>query len=219
MRLIGPWRKRLAPFVDRFFYLIAKKIGDSLRMKTVGWDQFRDTQDSVIFCSWHGRAFMGSVLFRNLGYWVIASNSRDGELLSKVFRRFGFRTIRGSSGREGVRTAIETIRVLRAGAKITITPDGPRGPAQQVQDGVLMMAQKSGAIIVTVGASAQHRWFFNSWDRFMLPKPFSKAVMIFGDPIRVPVSLSPEEMKSIRDQLQSSLDSIQTEADRMMGHA
>ena len=93
---------------------------------------------------------------------------------------------------------------------MAITPDGPRGPAQEVQDGVLAMAQKSGVRIVPTSSSAKWRLFAGSWDRFLIPLPFSRSVMVFGEPIAV------DDMHRAKGELKAALDAAQERADELM---
>lgn len=213
------WKRSLIPKLAPLVTFIVRSIGRTLKLQTVGYERFKDFEGPVIYCSWHGRSFIGALLFQGLGFWVLVSNSRDGEMQSRIFGRLGYRSIRGSTGREGVRAALEAISVLKSGAKIALTPDGPRGPSGIVQEGILMMAMKSGALIVPLGSSAKRRWIINSWDRYMVPKPFSKAIMIFGEPITVPAGSTKEEQEAIRLRLQDSINALEFEAERQMGHA
>ncbi len=212
------WKRKQFPKIAPFLHVLVRLIGNTLKLQTEGWERYRDHDGPVIFCAWHGRSFFGTLVFRDLGYWVIISQSRDGEMQNTIFRRFGFKSIRGSTGRDGARVAIEGIRTLRTGAKMALAPDGPRGPSGEVQDGILLMAQKSGALIVPMGMSAQRRWIAKSWDRFVLPKPFSKAIVIFAEAIRVPAKTTPEEFANLRKQLKESLDGAEALAELRMGH-
>ena len=108
----------------------------------------------VILVTWHGRTLIPANQMRNKGYWALISLSRDGELQNGVFKRFGFQTVRGSTGRGGVRGALQMARKVREGGVLAFTPDGPRGPTHKVQLGVILMAEKSGAPIVPIGVSA-----------------------------------------------------------------
>ncbi|MBL8059667.1 MAG: lysophospholipid acyltransferase family protein [Chthonomonas sp.] len=137
------------------------------------------------------------------------SPSRDGDLLSRLFDRLGLATIRGSTGRQGIRALIESISALKAGTSLALTPDGPRGPAEEVQDGVLAMAKKSGVPIVPMSSSAQRKSFVKSWDRFLVPMPFSRCVVVFGEPIIV------EDMEVARVQLKQSMNEVQRRADEL----
>ena len=94
--------------------------------------------------------------------------------------------MRGSTGRGGVRGALQMARKVREGGVLAFTPDGPRGPTHKVQLGVILMAEKSGAPIVPVGISASRRWLIGSWDSYMIPQPFARAYFLVGEPIYVP---------------------------------
>ena len=135
-----------------------------------------------------------------------------------VFTKLGFRTIRGSTKRGGVRAAVEAIRALKSGGSLAMTPDGPRGPSGEVQGGVMLMAQKSGAPLIPVGVSASPRWLAKSWDRFLIPLPFAKGMLIAGEPIYVPPDASPEQVEEIRRQLERAMNDVETAAEGRLGH-
>jgi len=143
---------------------------------------------------------------------VIISQSRDGEIQTRIFKKLGYNIIRGSTGRGGVRALIESIRELKKGASMAITVDGPRGPSGVVQDGVLMMAQKSGCALIPVGTYAKPAWFAPTWDRYMVPLPFSRAVFLFGDAIYVQANASSEEVAELKKKLETEIHRVQTEA-------
>lgn len=172
----------------------------------------------VIQVTWHGRTLIPANLLCNRGYWALISLSRDGELQNHVFCRFGFQTIRGSTGRGGVRGALQMARKVREGGVLAFTPDGPRGPSHKVQLGVILMAQKSGAPIVPVGISASRRWLIRSWDQFMIPKPFARGYFLVGEPIYVPAELDEAGREAIAEQVEIALNRLEREAERRAGH-
>ena len=143
----------------------------------------------AILVTWHGRTLLCANEFRNRGYWALISLSRDGEVQNRIFQRFGFQTVRGSTGRGGVKGLLQMARKVKAGGVIAFTPDGPRGPSHKVQLGVVLMAEKSGAPIIPVATSASRRWLIRSWDQYMIPQPFARAYFIVGEPIYVPPNL------------------------------
>ncbi|MCG9893949.1 MAG: lysophospholipid acyltransferase family protein, partial [Fimbriimonadaceae bacterium] len=185
-------RPKLLPGPIVFF---VRLLGASIRLEVRGLEQVANLEGGVIFATWHGRTLLGTRVLRGEGIWALISHSRDGEMQNGIFRRFGFRTIRGSTGRGGIKAALEAVKVLRNGDRLAFTPDGPRGPSGIVQPGILLMARKSGAAVVPVGVSARRRWLVKSWDRYMVPKPFSQALMIFGDPIRLDESADEAEQE------------------------
>lgn len=162
---------------------------------------------------------IASIFFRKKGFWVIISHSKDGDIQTHVFKNLGFNVIRGSTGRGGERALIEAIRELRKGATMAITPDGPRGPSKVVQGGVMAMARKAGATLVPCGVSAKPRFIAKSWDRYMIPLPFSRCLLNFGEPLEVPPDATDEQVEEIRLKLESEITRLEIEAERMLGYA
>jgi lysophospholipid acyltransferase (LPLAT)-like uncharacterized protein len=199
-------------------YLGARFIGATLRIEVEGWEKVVAVREGKIIAGWHGRSFIPAILFRNRGYWAIISQSRDGQMQNRVFQRFGFQTIRGSTGRGGARAAVQAIRVLREGETMAFTPDGPRGPNEVVQMGVIVMAQRSGAALIPIGTSAHRRWIAPAWDRYMIPKPFSRAIAVFGDPIYVDPDADEQAQETARAELESAIRELQVRAEARMGH-
>lgn len=201
------WRNVRPELLRGCLYFILRSIGSSLRTEVVNFPV--DDSKSII-CGWHGRSFIFGNHFRKRGYWVVISHSRDGDLQNYVFVRLGYRTIRGSTGRGGVRAAIEAIRALRAGGTMAMTPDGPRGPSHVVQGGIMLMAQKSGAKLIPVGIAASPCMRARrSWDCYMVPHPFAKALLIFGEPFTVPEDADEAKVEEIRLQLQNEMNRLE----------
>ncbi|SFV52457.1 Protein of unknown function DUF374 [hydrothermal vent metagenome] len=130
----------------------------------------------TIFAVWHGDLLMLSYLYfqyrKKPHAKVLISDHFDGLIISKTIRYFGFETIAGSTNRKAVKVLLQGIKALKEGYDIGITPDGPKGPRHTVSDGVIVMAQKTGADIVLVEIKPTKYWQFGSWDRFKVPKPF-----------------------------------------------
>jgi lysophospholipid acyltransferase (LPLAT)-like uncharacterized protein len=214
------WWRRVRPAVlAPLVFWVARLIGATLRVRTEGYDGAKALPGGKIYAGWHGRTFVAAHFFRGQGVWTIISQSRDGEMQNRIFRRFGFNTIRGSSGRGGVKAAIEAIEVLRRGETMAFTPDGPRGPSGVVQDGIMLMAKKSGAWLVPVGVSARRRRLVRSWDRYLVPGFFSEAIMIFGEPMRLDADADADETERVRQRLERAMHELEREAEERMGHA
>ncbi len=197
-------------------YAIARLIGLTLRIRSRGWEEAQALEGGKIFVGWHGRTFIPANFLKGRGVWCIVSLSRDGEMQTRIFTNFGFQVIRGSTGRGGERALVEAIRVLRKGGEMAMTPDGPRGPEHIVQPGVMMMARKSGCALIPVGSSAKRCWLAPTWDHYMIPWAFSRALFVFHDPIYVPAEATEEEVESLRLQLQDAVNKAQAEADQMV---
>ena len=133
---------------------------------------------------------------------ALISASRDGGLLADLVERFGYEVVRGSSSRKGASAIRQLAEVIASGKDAVITPDGPRGPAYELGQGVIFLAQQSGAAVVPVNMEYSSYWRARSWDRFILPKPFSRVRVIFGPPHRVAPTATEEEFERERLRLQ-----------------
>lgn len=140
----------------------------------------------VIFNLWHGRLLGPTYHNRGQGVVTLVSQHRDGEYITRAVRRWGYTVVRGSASRGGRGALVELIRHVRAGRSLALTPDGPRGPFQRMKPGPVLIAQRTGAPIVPVGAAADRAWFFGSWDRFLVPRPFARIRIVYGEPLVVP---------------------------------
>lgn len=166
----------------------------------------------VIFAIWHNRLLMLPRVFdptfpTRQSYGLISA-SRDGDLIASFIERSGYGTIRGSSSRKGVIALRQLVDTLAANGNVLVTPDGPRGPVYQVSQGVVFLAQKSGAPVVPIHMEYSRCWRLKSWDRFVVPWPFAKLRAIFGTPITVPPIESPERFQAEQLRLQKAMMSL-----------
>jgi lysophospholipid acyltransferase (LPLAT)-like uncharacterized protein len=166
----------------------------------------------VIFAIWHNRLLMLPRVFdpsfpTRQSYGLISA-SRDGDLIANWIERSGYGTIRGSSSRKGVIAMRQLMDTLSADGNVLFTPDGPRGPVYQVSQGVIFLAQKSGAPIVPIHMEYSNCWRMKSWDRFVVPRPFSTLRAIFGEPIRIAPLSDPEQFETERLRLQNAMMSL-----------
>ena len=159
---------------------------------------------ATIFAFWHNRLFLLPYLFRK--HWrtrqhdrvaVLVSASRDGEKLVRVLSRFDLVCVRGSSSRRGKEALRELTRLVQQGYDAGITPDGPRGPKYRVQDGVIRLAQLTGAPVIPISYSVSRKITLRSWDSFMIPLPFGSATLRIGAPIDVPAGDEHREPKRL----------------------
>ena len=169
----------------------------------------RPLTERFIAALWHNRLLLfPSVLqrfFPERRGGALISASRDGALLADLVKRFGYDTVRGSSSRKGATAMLQLAEVIASGQDAVITPDGPRGPAYELGPGIIFLAQKSGAQVVPINMEYSSCWRLRSWDRFILPRPFSKVRVIIGEPHRVAQTSNDEEFEKERVQLQESL--------------
>lgn len=213
------WQKARPGVLAALIHAAAKTIAFTLRVKVSGAPNIDPDSSGKIIASWHGRGFLGATKFGGRGWWALISHSRDGEMQNGIFRRFGFNTIRGSTKRGGARAAVEIIRVLKDGGTFVFTPDGPRGPERKVQPGIVWIAQKSGAKIVPSANSVRPRKIFNSWDHYLLPLPFAKCLVEFGEPISVPASATDDELQLYCEKLELELNRLEEKLERELGYA
>ncbi|MDR3688763.1 MAG: lysophospholipid acyltransferase family protein [Fimbriimonas sp.] len=208
------WRKLGPELTSDILFAIVRTVCSTMRFRMVNYPA---DDHNLIFCGWHGRSFTFANQFRRRKWWVIISHSNDGEIQSRIFSKLGYRVIRGSTGRGGVRAAVEAIRALKEGGTMAMTPDGPRGPSGVVQGGVMLMALKSGAGLVPVGIASHPHFSAKSWDRYMIPMPFSKCIMIFGDPIYVPPGSTEEQVEEVRLKLEHEIHRLERETEDRLG--
>lgn len=212
------WRRVRRKLLVLPIYSLARLIGITLKLKVEGIERIQNLEGGRIFAGWHGRTLIAANYFKGKGLWTIISHSNDGDMQNSIFRLFGFKTIRGSSGRGGARAAIESIKVLKGGASMAFTPDGPRGPTHVVQDGIMLMAQKSGAWLIPVGVSARRRRLIGTWDSYMVPGFFTDALILFGEPFKVPNDASTDDIEKIKIDFQNKINELEDEAERRLGH-
>jgi lysophospholipid acyltransferase (LPLAT)-like uncharacterized protein len=167
----------------------------------------------VVLALWHGRMLYLVYLYRRQRFTILVSRSRDGEFVSRILQRFGAHVTRGSSSRGGAQALLEMARHIRSGYHAAVTPDGPRGPRYKVQPGIVALAQQTGAAILPVTYSARWKKVLRSWDGFVVPLPFSRVVVIYGEPIYVPAHASPAVFQAKRQEVEMSLRQITEMAD------
>jgi lysophospholipid acyltransferase (LPLAT)-like uncharacterized protein len=167
----------------------------------------------VIYVFWHGGIFSATYFWRKRGIVVMTSQNRDGEYIARVILRFGYGAARGSSTRGSRRALVEMIRVLRQGKDAAFTIDGPRGPRHIAKPGAAYLAWKSGNFILPFTISLDKKWMLKSWDRFEIPKPFSRASVIIAPPIEVAADASELEIENAQREIQNSLDRLQNQGE------
>lgn len=212
------WWRRVRPgILAAPIFWVVYPLVKSLRTTIVNKEYIDDTGEGKLVCMWHGRTVIPAFgrFWRN--FWVMISLSRDGEMQSLIYQRIGFEIIRGSTGRGGVKAAAESVRVLKNGGKMAITPDGPRGPHEVVQDGVMFLARKSGVGLYPMGIACRPCYFAPSWDRYLVPIPFAKAAIVLAEPLFLAKDATPEEEEAVRLKLENEMKRVQAEAERMVG--
>mgnify|MGYP001215990065 CR=1 FL=1 len=158
-----------------------------------------------IFGIWHCNVYMSPILYRGMDVYVLISKSKDGDLIDRVVKAFKNRSIRGSTSRGGTSALKAMIRVARQNSRLAFTPDGPRGPAFEVQQGIIAAASACGIPIVPAHYESTRQKVAKSWDSHRVPLPFGTIVNSFGDPIVIPRELSDEQFQEYRKLVEEKL--------------
>ena len=157
-----------------------------------------------IYAFWHENMLLLAYHYARPDVYVLVSQHADGELISGVCRHLGFRIVRGSTTRRGA-AALHQMVHLSQDAHLAITPDGPRGPRRTLQVGAVYLAARTGLPIVPVGVGFRRAWRMRSWDRFTIPKPWARVVMVYGAPIRVERSADEATLTRLTDAVRDAL--------------
>jgi len=196
----------LLPFVMqlfvRFVYLTNKKKYHYPTTKT---------DEPLIIAMWHGDLLMQPLNYKhfrpNHSIKVIVSEHRDGEAIRKVVEYLGIGALSGSSTRGGAKALIGAIKAIKTNTDVAITPDGPRGPIYSVADGIVVLAQKTKTKIVVLSSKPSSYWQFNSWDKFIVPKPFGSIDFYISEPFDLDgLSLEEAKEKIKQNMMQNQLD-------------
>ncbi|MFZ4125201.1 MAG: lysophospholipid acyltransferase family protein [Rickettsiales bacterium] len=171
-------------------------------------------EKQAIFCFWHGRMIL-HVFKKPKGrdMRVMISRHRDGQIITDVLKHFDIGTVRGSTSKGGDAAIREVLNVVESGANISITPDGPKGPAFIAQHGAAYIAQKTGLPIIPISFGASRAKRFDSWDKFVLPKLFAQVVFVVSEPIEI---LEHDDITERSVQLQDRMNSIMQHADKVV---
>lgn len=185
------------------------------RLKEFGHFPNKIPGEGRLYAHWHGDelVLIRISAFRRMA--IMASTSRDGELMRRILLHLGFRVVRGSStrgGAAGLKGLIDYVRKEKVNASLAV--DGPRGPIYRVKPGILKLAQETGLPIIPGASAAKHRFLFKkAWNRCYLPLPFSKVVVLYGSPIHVPENLSDSELEQKRLEVELRLTELKAQAE------
>lgn len=166
---------------------------------------------NFVLMFWHGKMLAGWWLGRNKNFCAVVSQSKDGEILSRLLKRWNYRLIRGSSSKDSKEVMREMVDALKNNFSLAITPDGPRGPREEMKIGGLIAAVRAQKPVVLCGIVYEKKKIFNSWDKFELPKFFSKVKIRLSEPMLFPMGLANEEYENIRKELEKNLIELSEE--------
>ncbi len=163
---------------------------------------------------WHQRMVGGILAHRGEGYVTMASRSEDGEIIATFLGLWGFKAARGSSSRGGDLASAEFLDALKDAPGGALTPDGPRGPARRCKRGILVLAEQGNALVLPSSSSSSRPRFLRSWDRFLLPLPFSRCVVVFAPAVERDTG---ETEETFLARAAAAIDAVTSEADRLCG--
>ena len=205
------WRQRIALWLITWAgYLAIRLIGPTLRFAISREDGAPPSLETrpVIYSFWHRCVFPAAYLWRGLQIRVMTSQSFDGEYIARIIRKFGFVPVRGSSNRGAVRALLAMRRETEQGWTVAFTIDGPRGPRYVAKPGPVLLARATGVRFCAFHIAVENAWVLNTWDAFMIPKPFSRALMRVARQIVAPSDAGDREMEAFHAELQASLDRV-----------
>ncbi|MDT5061286.1 MAG: hypothetical protein QOH63_1745 [Acidobacteriota bacterium] len=212
-----PFKKRLLiSLADLAFYSLISILGRCARFEVEGWENHEQVTSEgglPIYCFWHDRIFLTTYWWRQRRIVVMTSRSFDGEYIARFIQRFGYGAARGSSTRGGVGAVVEMARLMRAGCTTAFTIDGPKGPPYVAKMGAVLLAKKSGHPVMPVTMALARYWTLPSWDKFQIPKPFTRAKVFVAEAIHVPADADEEMLNAKRDELQRTLDDLTRRGD------
>jgi len=164
-----------------------------------------NSDEAFIFVAWHGDLLAQPTNYFNFrpngNVKAMISHNKDGEIIAKIYALLGTGLIRGSSSKGAAKALISTIKEIKSGSDVALTPDGPRGPRHSVADGVIAIAQKSKAKIIVLNSKPSKYWQFSSWDKFVLPKPFGEIDFYLSEPFCIEGLEFEEAKEFIKDKM------------------
>lgn len=195
-------------WISRIGTLVIRALAMTWRVRYVNRsvvDDLRARKQPFLYVLWHGQLLPLLYTHRDREIAVMISEHRDGEIIARIAAALGFRLVRGSTSRGAARALLSASREIETGHSVAVTVDGPRGPAGVVAPGALVISQRTDAPMVPTAASATRAWRLRSWDRFLVPKPFARVTVSYGDPIRVAAGTARDAAEQV-DSVRSAIE-------------
>ncbi|MBW3636179.1 MAG: lysophospholipid acyltransferase family protein [Armatimonadetes bacterium] len=213
-----PWRGIRSYTVPRLLRLLHAGLMSTIRLSTTGVHHMRPFFEKTegpgaLFVLWHDHTLVPLHLFRGRDICVMMSTSRAGRMQAAFWNLNGWRIVWGSSKKkEGITAVREVLRLVREGVNCGFTPDGPKGPRHQAHGGVVYLASKAPAVVLPIAVAASDEWRLSTWDKYLIPKPFSRVHVNVGEPLHVPAELSREENEMWRGKIEAALNESHRQA-------
>jgi lysophospholipid acyltransferase (LPLAT)-like uncharacterized protein len=215
--MFKPLRKKLVAWLGpSLAYWMIKLLGWTMEFEEVHPEIPRSLWEKGIpgiGVFWHGRLLMMPRIYKGKKLSFLVSPHRDGQIVGRALKRFGFHAILGSTNRRGFSAFKQMLKANREGSDIALVPDGPKGPRYQVQIGVIELAKLTGRPVVPVTFSSSKRKLFKTWDQFLLPYPFSRGVFVWGEPVYVDPKGDRSHLEERRALLERRLNELTEKAD------
>jgi lysophospholipid acyltransferase (LPLAT)-like uncharacterized protein len=210
--------------VPRLVWALFSVLGRTWRFEVIAEEGvtpivFGEKSPDKIFCFWHQCVLPCTVYFRHSHAVILISRSFDGELITRILQMFGYDAVRGSSSRGGSEGLLGLKHVLARGETAIFTADGPRGPIYQTKMGPVRLAHLSGSPIGAFHLEPEHAWTMRSWDRFLIPKPFTRIAVSWAQWTLVPTDLPLEQYEAKRQELNNALERARMRALAHFGRA
>ena len=209
---------RIGPFLARLLGPpVVRALGASWRVRFDPPD-FRErvrTAAPRVYGVWHGRLLVPAGVIGGQRSAVMVSRHADGEVIARILHRLGYTTVRGSSTRGGAAALHDAVLALGEGRNAVFTPDGPKGPLEVAQSGAVYAASKAGVPLVPVGIGVRGAWVVRSWDRFRIPRPFTRVALVEGEPLRPPPGLEGPALEEWRARFEEALRAANGRAERL----
>jgi lysophospholipid acyltransferase (LPLAT)-like uncharacterized protein len=168
-------------------------------------EPYLEEKKPFILSLWHCNAFTGPILIRDMDLYILISQSRDGELINRIVKRFNNHSVRGSSSKGGIQALKLLIKIAREGKRILITPDGPRGPAFKLQPGIITLASQTGIPIIPFHHESIKQKKAKSWDAMRIPALFNTIIVSYGEPIFIPPNLDEQIFEHYRQLVENRM--------------
>lgn len=219
MKIRSPWLVAIAGwFIALMVRTWMRTIRFEYHPQEKGYDpNVQGFQGRYLYCFWHEHILVPASQYARKDIQVLISKHADGQMIARACRSLGFSTVAGSSTRGGAEAVKEMVR-QGENSHLAITPDGPKGPRRQVQQGVGYLALKTNLPVVAFGVAYSSSWRFNSWDRFALPKPFSRAVLVTASPLVFSTEMGRGMLENATGQIQKALDEVNAKAEEILNH-
>lgn len=216
-RLLRYLKRRYPNFLPAIIYHFVRMLFGSVRITLVNAEiprGFHQRNEGIIQIMWHGRLLAGTSAYQGKNGHILISSHGDGEIIARVTGLFGFSHVRGSSSKGGQKALKELVTLGRRNQDLVLTPDGPRGPAEEVKPGVAQVARLTGLPVIPFAYAASPAFRAKSWDRFLIPLPFARCFYVWGEPVYYREG---EDIEEFRLRIQEGLSAVTRQADGCVG--